>query len=280
MSRDEFGAYAPTPFQRRFIERSNLLKERNWLNRKLASFYLRMAGASRVGSVYDWEIFDSQCARLHPGDNLSEKRVLMTPHFWDPQERGLLSLAFRESACDRPFVFIDVGANAGLYSLFMQAQAVAADKPIAIFAVEPAPGVLERLRFNLEASRAHDIVLLPWAVTEKREDVRLYLNTHNRGESSLVGEGEHIVVEGHALSEIFEKTGSEVIDAMKMDIEGAELPAIRGMFDTVPEARWPRLVVMEGRSGGRNTEAIDLCLSKGYDTAACTRMNTVLKRAL
>jgi len=280
MNNAEFGKYAPSLLQSRIIEKCNRLKERTWINRKLASLYLRIARANRVGSVYDWEIFDSQRARLYPGDNLSEKRVLMTPHFWDPVERDLLRLAFRESSCDQPFVFVDVGANAGLYSLYMQAQAVADNKPIKIISVEPAPGVLERLLFNVNASQAHDIEVLQWAATEKREDVKLYLNTHNRGESTLIGEGEYVVVEGHPLSEIFERCESDRINAMKMDIEGAELPAIRGMFENTPESLWPRLIVMEGCSGGRNSEAVDLCIAKGYETAARTRMNTVLKLEL
>jgi FkbM family methyltransferase len=275
----EFGAYAPGALQRVIIERSNRLRQRTWFTRKLASLFLRLVGAHRAGGVFDWEVFDSQRARLYPGDNLSEKRVLMTPHFWDPAEREMLRQAFRESACDRPFVFIDVGANAGLYSLYMQSQAVAENKAIRVVAVEPAPAVLERLRFNVQASQAHDIEVLPWAATEKREDVNLYLNTRNRGESSLIGEGDCVVVEGHPLSEIFERSGGGRVDAMKMDVEGAELPAIRGMFADAPAVSWPRLIVIEGASGGRNTEAIDLCLQHGYAAAACTRMNTVLRHA-
>ncbi len=278
ISTAEFGAYAPGALQRKIIEKSNRLRTRTWFNRKLASLYLRLVGANRAGGVFDWEIFGSQRARLYPGDNLSEKRVLMTPHFWDPVERELLRQAFRESSCDRPFVFIDVGANAGFYTLYMQSLAVAENRVIRIVAVEPASAVLKRLRFNIEASQAHDIEVLPWAVTERREDVKLYLNERNRGESSLIGEGEHVVVEGHPLREIFEKSDGGTIDAMKMDVEGAELPAIRGMFADAPAALWPRLIVIEGADGGRNAEAIDLCLHNGYAIAECTRMNTVLRR--
>jgi FkbM family methyltransferase len=278
MNETDFGRYTPSPLQSWIIAKSNRLKKRNWLNRKLASLSLRIVGANRVGSVYDWVIFDSQRARLYPGDNLSEKRVLMTPHFLDPAERDMLYRAFRESSGDQPFVFVDVGANAGLYSLFMQSKAVAENKPMKIMAIEPAPGVLERLLFNVSASEARDIEVLQWAVTERRESVNLYLNTHNRGESSLIGEGEHVAVEGHPLTEIFERCGSERIDAMKMDIEGAELPAIRGMFENTPKSLWPYLIVMEGEQGGRNTDAIELCLKNEYKTAAVTRMNTVLKR--
>ena len=278
MNKTDFGKYAPNAFKSKIIECSNQLKTRNWLNRKLASLFLRLVGANRIGGIFDWQIFNTQCARLYPGDNLSEKRVLMTPHFWDPTERELLHLALRESSCDRPFVFVDAGANAGLYSLYMQSLAIAESKEIVIIAVEPAPGVLERLQFNIASSQADAIKVLPWAVTERREDVKLFLNTHNRGESSLLGEGENIVVEGHPLSEVFAATKSDVVDAMKIDIEGAELPAVRGMFDSVCSSQWPRWVVIEGCFEGRNSEAVDLFLHNGYQVEAVTRMNTVLKK--
>ncbi len=277
MNNPEFGHYAPSALQRNVIERCNRLRERNWLNRKLASLYLRIAGAHKVGSVFDREIFGSQRARLHPADNLSEKRVLMTPCFWDPVERELLRRALCAHTGERPFVFVDVGANAGLYSIYMRSAADEESKTIKIVAVEPAPAVLERLRFNLDASQACDIQVLPWAVTERNASVKLYLNTHNRGESTLLGSGEYVTVEGRTLGDVFTMTGSTVIDAMKIDIEGAELPALSGMFSQVEQPLWPRWIVIEGADGGRNGDAIGLCLAKGYTIAACTRMNSVLK---
>jgi FkbM family methyltransferase len=277
MNNPEYGYYAPSALQRNAIDRCNRLNGRNWLNRKLASLFLRIARAHRVGAVFDRTIFGSQRARLHPGDNLSEKRVLMTPGFWDPVERELLRQALCAHTGEHPFVFVDVGANVGLYSLYMRAAAQEESKTIKIVAVESAPAVLERLRFNLDASQACDIQVLPWAVTERNSSVKLYLNTHNRGESTLLGSGEYVTVEGRTLGDVFAMTGSQMIDAMKIDIEGAELPALSGMFYQVEQPLWPSWIVIEGAAGGRNSEAIELCLAKGYATKACTRMNSVLK---
>jgi len=165
-----------------------------------------------------------------------------------------------------------------MYSLFMQSRAWLERRPIRILAVEPAPGVLERLRFNVDASGAADIEVLPWAATERREEVTLYLNTCNRGETSLLGVGAPVSVEGHSLWEIMEHAACPAIDALKIDIEGAELPTVRGLFEQGEPTLWPRLVVIEGESAGRNSAAIDYVLKHGYSLQARTHMNSILRR--
>jgi hypothetical protein len=176
MGDDAFGACAPSAWQQRVIAASNRLQARNRWNKWLASLYWRLLGPDRKTRGFDWIVFGSQRVRLYPGDNLTEKRVLMTPGYWDLEEREVLHAALRALQADRPFVFVDVGANAGMYSLFMQSRAWLERRPIRILAVEPAPGVLERLRFNVDAAGAADIEVLPWAATERREEVTLFLN--------------------------------------------------------------------------------------------------------
>ena len=52
--------------------------------------------------------------RLHPYNNVSEKRVLFTPQFFDPEELAILRGRVRDG-----FTFVDVGANIGAYALFV-----------------------------------------------------------------------------------------------------------------------------------------------------------------
>ena len=47
------------------------------------------------------------------------------------------------------FTFVDVGANVGLYSLFVATRARSRAR---ILALEPQPGIVDRLRFNLAAN--------------------------------------------------------------------------------------------------------------------------------
>jgi hypothetical protein len=47
-------------------------------------------------------------------------------------------------------------------------------------------------------------------------------------------------------------------------------------LDHVPEALWPRLVILEARRG-ETTPALEMLLDRGYRTEVRTRMNAVLQ---
>ena len=62
--------------------------------------------------------------RLHPRDNGCEKNLLFTPQMYEPAERAELAAEIDRAKADRsPFVFVDIGANVGLFSFFVAARA-------------------------------------------------------------------------------------------------------------------------------------------------------------
>ena len=79
--------------------------------------------------------------RLYPANNQCEKRLLFTPHYFDAAERALLA-----SVASDDLHFVDIGASAGAYALFMAGLAGARAK---ILAVEPNPVIFERLIYNI-----------------------------------------------------------------------------------------------------------------------------------
>ena len=88
--------------------------------------------------------------RLYPSRNSCEKNALFTPQMLDVIERGELADALdRRLAEAGGFTFVDIGANVGLYSLFVAARGGPRTR---ILAIEPQPGIVERLPFNLEAN--------------------------------------------------------------------------------------------------------------------------------
>ncbi len=281
MDEPAFGTFRPSPLQAWLITRSRALKRNKGLGRAVMSLGLRLAGLRNKDTVIDVAVFESERARLRPHDNLSDKRVLATPQFWDAAERRRLWDAVAKGPKDRPFLFVDIGANAGFYSLFMRAAARAFGRKLRVVAVEPDPHMRARLMFNLEASRAlSQVVVLPWAATETAGMVQLYTNPDNRGQNSVIDTGSEnaIDVEGHPIIDIlYEASPDHPVDALKIDIEGAELPALRGMFATVVDAFWPRLIVMEAKADGVSNDALDLCLDHGYEVDLSTRMNVVLR---
>ena len=121
--------------------------------------------------------------RLYPSRNSCEKNALFTPQMFDTLELGALAADITErTAKGAAFTFVDIGANVGLYSLFV---ASAAGPMARILAVEPQPGIVERLTFNLRANTDHNVVILPIAVSDRDGDVELIIDERDSGGTHL-----------------------------------------------------------------------------------------------
>ena len=99
--------------------------------------------------------------RLHPRHNGCEKGLLFTPQFYEAGERAALAAWIAKArTAGQPFVFVDIGANVGLFSFFVASCAGANAR---ILAIEPERENLRRLRFNIEANAGLPIQVLPRA---------------------------------------------------------------------------------------------------------------------
>ncbi|MCA8893960.1 MAG: FkbM family methyltransferase, partial [Amphiplicatus sp.] len=235
-----FGALRPSPAQERARALAHQLPT-NYAGRKLASLFLGLAGG-RQKRAFDVEIFRGQKARLHPFDNICEKRVYLTPQLWDPQERAFLS-QYIASLTSPDFFFADIGANVGLYTLFARGEAVLTGKAFRAICVEPDPEMRARLMQNVAFSDAQgEVTVLPFAATQTPARLRFSINRESRGMSHIAPDGE-MEVEGRPLLSLLE--GAPRIDAMKIDIEGHEHAALAAFFASAPRALWPRLLMME-----------------------------------
>ena len=266
-----FGALRPGALEERFRGLARGLA-RNYAGRKLASLLLGPAGG-RAKRAYDVEIFGSQKARLHPFDNICEKRVYLTPQHWDAAERALLANRIAAQQGD-DFIFADIGANVGLYTLFARAEAQRAGRRLRAICVEPDPDMRARLAFNIAASVAREeIDILPYAATAAEGPVRFSVNRQSRGMSRIAAGGE-IEVEGRTLASLL--SGQTRIDAMKIDIEGHEYSVLEAFFRTAPRRLWPDLMIMETSHEAADKSAKALVLDKGYEIALENGLNSVL----
>ena len=271
-------AAPPTPFQSRIRAAAHGLPD-GWLGRRLASLALRAVGG-KAQRAFEVTVFGTQRARLHPFDNISEKRVFITEQFWERPEREALDAVL--AACGERVRFADVGANAGLYTLFVAARCAARGQALEAVLVEPDPVMRDRASANLGLSGI-DAAILPWAAAETRGTLALTLHTQNRGENSVETanadpDGAAIHVEARPLADVFAALGGAP-DVLKLDIEGAETRAIRGMVETCEPALWPAFIQMEGAAGGRNDAAITMLREAGYALVWQGRGNLLLKRA-
>ncbi len=278
-----------------------------------------MAGGSRKGAVrrifssvarraalfarpdpFDIEIFAGQRARLYPRDNLCEKRVFARSAWWDRKEREKISWIIAAHKADRPLVFVDAGANVGMYTLFVLGEAAVAGCDVRILAIEPDPVNRQRLAFNIEASGAADRVkIVDRALGSDAQTGHLTFAGSNRGEIRLATTNE-MEASGHPadarekgratgktadefvkvaiipLATLLADENIETVDILKIDIEGGEADVFRAFFAKAEPALFPRWIVLETISG-TGAAALKACQAAGYEIALQTRMNAVLK---
>jgi FkbM family methyltransferase len=237
------------------------------LMRKLA-FLLRRPIKKGKQDLYDRIVWGIKL-RLSARGNLTEQRWLTMPDFHDRPERIALAKALTSNS-----VFLDVGANAGFYTFWALSLKHLGLK---VLAVEPTPVMLSRLRHNLAQNQLADsVTLFPCAVTPEPCEVTIEQHAENIGQSSVSTEGGHgLKVMGRPLLDLLNEAGVSKVDAMKIDIEGFEVPVLTAFFATAPKHLWPQLIVGEivGEGGAPLKE---LLISKGYQLQHCTKMNGIL----
>ncbi|SOH93245.1 methyltransferase, FkbM family [Monaibacterium marinum] len=260
-----FGTYAISPT----LERLRLRAERA-PRRWIASGIRRLIQRAQA-EPYDVVVFGNQKARLHPADNRAEKRVLSGTQYWDLPERTRLAQAIAEAG--DTFCFVDAGANVGMYTLSVRADAQRAGKAVQIVAIEPDPVNAGRLRCNLAASDAVDVHHAAVALSDSEGEVSFVSGgLENRGEARI-GEGD-LTLPCRPLLSVVQDAGLPRIDAMKMDIEGYEIPVLTAFFASALPQMLPRLVIMEtGRDAGGPLP--ELMIRHGYHIEMQTGINTI-----
>lgn len=267
-----FGTFAPQGSIARIIAWTRCASG-SFLGRKFA-FALRRLGLNRLkGQPVDIEALGAQM-RLYPEGNVCEKRVLFTPQYFDARERELLASRIREG-----FSFIDVGANIGAYSLFVAARA---GRGARILAVEPQPDIFARLTYNIAQNPFGTVKAVACALADKPGELTLFLDPANKGESSVrilrSSNANSVRVPATTLLALVQGEGYERLDAIKLDVEGAEDLILEPFLRDAPEALWPGFVIVEDSRGRWQTDLPALLESKGYKLLAHTRLNLVYER--
>ncbi|WP_051630391.1 FkbM family methyltransferase [Afifella pfennigii] len=248
-----FGTHA-LPAWLEKLRRWSLQRPASGVNRRLASLVRRVCLAGREDPV-DVEVFSRARARLFPRSNRCEKAVFAGAQFWDRRERQALAAAIADFGEARPFVFLDIGANVGLYTLFAAAEAARAQREIRILAVEPDAMNRGRLCLNIALSEAEGIEVVASAIGGEAGSASLVQPRRNRGEVRLQhGEAAGQKVAVLTLPQLMSEHGIERVDAMKIDIEGEDEAALSTLFAEVAPQRWPRLLIAE--AGRDNTASI------------------------
>lgn len=168
-------------------------------------------------------------------------------------------------------VFVDVGANIGWFSL-----AVAAHRPSStVWAVEPLPATADRLAANVAAAELAQVVIhrvLLGAADGVAELVATadsaFAHVSGAGRTSRTGRPEPTVTcPVTTLDRLWQAAGRPRVDAVKIDVEGAE-PEVLAGAGALLRACGPVLVVEAPTAAHR--EVLDRAVEPlGYRRTAC-----------
>jgi FkbM family methyltransferase len=137
---------------------------------------------------------------------------------------------------------LDCGANVGVYTRV----ALKAGAKL-IVAIEPAPDNLECLRRTFAAEIAGGrVILYPKGVWDKDDFLEFRVDPKNQAADSFVIEREGAKVAGKlpltTIDKLVDELKLERVDYIKMDIEGAEVKAVRGAKNTLAKFH-PRMAL-------------------------------------
>ena len=223
--------------------------------------------------------------RCYLWDNYTERKFVFMPWRFDRRERKMIF-----SALPREGVFVDIGANVGVYTLQAALQLGAKGH---VLALEPYPPIYERLLFNIEATQeGHEgwptIDALPIGVADKVSNFELCLNQNNLGQNSIVapepterpsdGSAATVTIPCEPLLDILKKQEIDRIDVLKIDIEGAEDLALGPFMNHAPDSLLPTTILIEDSSHRWQTDLRVLFEQRGYSEKFRSRLNIVYQR--
>lgn len=151
-------------------------------------------------------------------------------------ERYIVSIYERYYKLRKGDIVVDAGANHGTFS-------VKAAKIVGnggkVIAIEPEVNNLSILQRNIRENELGNVVIVPKGLWSRKDKLKLNLYTtiyhafyrHRYYEMEDTNRFEEVEVD--TLDNILKELGVKRVDFIKMDIEGAEIEALKGMNETL-----------------------------------------------
>jgi FkbM family methyltransferase len=132
---------------------------------------------------------------------------------------------------DQNFLFIDVGANFGTYSV------VASQNPrcIQTIAIEPNPTVFSQLERNVAINHVKNVQALNCGIASETGTAKLSISSHHLGASNFRNKGDtwvEVKVYNRTIFDELSKTYPGVPVFVKVDVEGAEPVVVRELVES------------------------------------------------
>jgi FkbM family methyltransferase len=175
--------------------------------------------------------------RVDPENDMGVERSL---YYTGTYEKGTLHVI--ETILRPGDTFVDIGANIGLMTVHA---ALCVGVSGRVVAYEPNPETNDILQRNVVLNELGNVQVRPFAVGAERSTGMIFDHPDpNRGRATMVGSDHERAgheVEVVALDEEF--ADGERVDMIKMDIEGYELEALKGMRSMLERAEPPMLII-------------------------------------
>jgi FkbM family methyltransferase len=174
--------------------------------------------------------------------------VILNPN--DPVVSGALAMGVYEKAetrffkrvCRPGMTILDVGANIGLYTALALPRIGRTGRVVAL---EPDRASFEYLRKTVSANHADNVTCIRKAAGDCAGVMKLFVSENNRGDNRLydneLSTGSY-EVEVMPVDLLLKELGINVVDLVKIDVQGFEGRVLRGMRETV--ARSPNLTIL------------------------------------
>jgi FkbM family methyltransferase len=134
--------------------------------------------------------------------------------------------------------FLDVGANVGYFTLLAASRVGPGGS---VHAIEPSPYAFNKLEQTVRSNGIGQVKLHRMGLSDAAGELTLYVQPRDAGfhspTMSAAGGGEPVRVPVERLDESLDEWNVEVVDLMKMDVEGHESHVLRGAGDALASGR-------------------------------------------
>lgn len=157
-------------------------------------------------------------------------------------------------------IVVDAGAHVGTFTV--KAAKLVGDEG-RVIAIEPELNNLRLLQRNIEANKLRNVVIIPKGVWSGRGKLRLNVSWNQTGHSfyqddcyGTKGTNDFEEVEVDSIDNILSELGIERVDFIKMDIEGAEIEALKGMNETLRDNNAKLAIEVAHIVDGKSTDKV------------------------
>lgn len=214
-------------------------------------------------------------ARLHHTGNNSEIKALLSPSRYAREEYAFC----RQHMPSENGVFLDIGGNAGVFSLYVASLM----KSGTLITAEPQPAMYDRLKTNFALNpiidSRLDLHLLQTAIGGSTPGTLTLSTPVSAGQASarLTKGVPTIEVPVIPMTQLLASQGVSRLDLLKIDVEGFEDGILFPFFETASPDLYPRAIVMEACHAARwDRDCESLLLAHQYRIVYRDRTNMML----